>query len=220
MNQILFSKFNQEISKEENRKRKNMLIVFKYQFTISIIIIFLCFAYYLYNLYSTKQKEKISKQLLSNFNINLLYSDTSNYNTSIMEVEESNSKSFIIGLIEIKKLKIAYPILSEVSDELLRISTCRFYGPMPNEIGNLCIAAHNYNDTRFFSKIHQLNLGDSINIYDLQGNVQEYKVTNKYTITSTDTSCTNQDTNGNKEITLLTCNNITGYRLVVKAEAI
>lgn len=166
MNQILFSKFNQEIEKEENKKRKNMLIVFKYQFAISIIIIFICFAYYMYNLYATKQKEKISRQLLSNFNINLLYSDTSDYNTSVVEVEESNNSSFIIGLIEIKKLKIVYPILSEVSDDLLKIATCRFFGPMPNEVGNLCIAAHNYNDTRFFSKIHQLELGDSINIYD------------------------------------------------------
>lgn len=52
------------------------------------------------------------------------------------------------------------------------------------------------------------------------GNVQEYRVTNKYTINSTDTTCTNQDTNGEKQITLLTCNNITGYRLVVKATAV
>lgn len=220
MNQILFSKFNQEIEKQENKKKKKLLIVFKYQFAISIFIIVACFTYYIYNLYSTKQKESISKQLLSNFNINLLYSDTSGYTTSAIEVEESNNSSFIIGLIEIKKLKIIYPILSDVNDELLKIATCRFYGPMPNEPGNLCIAAHNYNDYRFFSRIHQLELGDSINIYDSLGNVLEYKVTDKYTISATDSSCTNQDTNGEKQITLLTCNNITGYRLVVKATAI
>lgn len=220
MNQILFSKFNQEIEKEENKQKKKLLIVFKYQFIISISIIVLCFIYYIYNLYTAKQKENLSKQLLSNFNINLLYADTSGYTTSVIEVEQSNNSSFIIGLIEIEKLKIVYPILSDVSDELLKIATCRFYGPMPNEVGNLCIAAHNYNDYRFFSRINQLVIGDSINIYDSLGNVLEYQVTDKYTISATDSSCTNQDTNGQKQITLLTCNNITGYRLVVKATAI
>ena len=41
MNQILFSKFNQEIEKQENRKKRNLLIVFKYQFAISILVILL-----------------------------------------------------------------------------------------------------------------------------------------------------------------------------------
>ncbi len=220
MNQILFSKFNQEIEKQENRKKRNLLIVFKYQFAISILVIIACVGYYSYNLYSTRQKENLSKQLLSNFNINLLYSDTSGYATSAVEVEESNNSSFIIGLIEIKKLKIIYPILSDVSDDLLKIATCRFYGPLPNEVGNLCIAAHNYNDYRFFSRINQLEIGDSINIYDALGNVLEYHVTDKYIISATDSNCTNQDTNGEKQITLLTCNNMTGYRLVVKASAV
>ena len=33
-----------------------------------------------------------------------------------------------------------------------------------------------------------------------------------------DTSCTSQDTNGNKEITLVTCNNFNGNRLIIKAK--
>lgn len=220
MNQILFSKFNKEIEKEENRKKRRLLIAFKYQFAISILIIVICLGYYMYNLYASRQKENISKQLLSNFNINLLYSDTSGYSTSVIEVEESNNSSFIIGLIEIPKLKIIYPILSEVSDDLLKIATCRFFGPMPNEPGNLCIAAHNYNDYRFFSRLHLLETGDSINIYDSLGNVLEYHVTDKYTTAATDSNCTSQETNGEKRITLLTCNNVTGYRLVVKATAV
>ena len=220
MNQILFSKFNQEIQQEENKKRKKLLIVFKYQFAISILIIVVCFIYYIYNLYTIKQKETISKKLLANFNINLLYADTSGYETSSIEVEESNNSSFIIGLIEIKKLKIIYPILSEVNDDLLKIATCRFYGPMPNEVGNMCIAAHNYHDYRFFSRLNLLEIGDSIYIYDQYGNILEYHVTSKYTIDAYDNSCINQNTNGEKQITLLTCNNASGSRLVVKASAI
>ncbi len=218
MNQILFSKFNQEIEREENKKKKKILIFFKYQFTISILIIIACSAYYLYNLYTTKKKESLSRQLLSNYNINLLYSSNSNYETNVVETQDE--EPFIIGLIEIKKLKIIYPILSDVSDDLLKIAACRFYGPMPNEIGNLCIAAHNYHDYRFFSRINLLETEDLITIYDASGNPLEYKVTKKYTIDAYDNSCINQDTNGEKQITLLTCNNVAGSRTVVKATAI
>lgn len=221
MNQILFSKFNEELEPEDNGKRKKLVVFFKFQLAISIFIILSCFSFYMYNLYSSKQKESVSRQLLSNFNINLLYSDAPEYTTtSIIDVEEETDNSFIIGLIEIEKLNIVYPILSEVSDDLLKIATCRFYGPMPNEVGNLCIAAHNYNDYRFFSRIKQLVTGDSINIYDADGNMLEYHVTDKYTIPANDSSCISQDTNGEKQITLLTCNNLTGYRLVVKATAV
>lgn len=220
MNQILFSKFNQEIEREENKKKKRILIIFKYQFIISILIILLCSAYYMYNLYTTKQKESLSRQLLSNYNINLLYSSDSNYEASITESQNQDEEPFIIGLIEIKKLKIIYPILSDVSDDLLKIAACRFYGPLPNEIGNLCIAAHNYHDYRFFSRINLLEIGDSINIYDASGNALEYKVTAKYTIDAYDHECINQKTNGEKHITLLTCNNVAGSRTVVKATAI
>ena len=219
MNQILFSKFNQEIEREENKKKRRILIIFKYQFTISILIIIICSAYYIYSLYTTKQKENLSKQLLSNYNINLLYSANSNYETNITETKNENEEPFIIGLIEIKKLKIIYPILSDVSDDLLKIAACRFFGPMPNEIGNLCIAAHNYHDYRFFSRINSLEIGDSINIYDASGNSLEYKVTTKYTIDAYDHECINQKTNGEKHITLLTFNNVAGSRTVVKAVA-
>ena len=218
MNQILFSKFDTEIKNEPNRKKKSLLKFFRYQFVFSIVIILLCLSYYIYIIYDTTQKEKLSRKLLSNFNIDMIYSKNSDYDTSQITINDAAQKdSFIIGIIEIKKLKIVYPIVSDVNDDLLKMSTCRFFGPKPNEVGNLCIAAHNYNDTRFFSKIHQLNLNDSINIYDENGNMVKYLVYDKYTIEATDTKCTSQDTNGLREITLLTCNNRTGYRLVVKA---
>lgn len=86
------------------------------------------------------------------------------------------------------------------------------------KFGNLCIAAHNYHDYTFFSRIHLLENGDTINIYDTRGNVAYYTVVDKYTIDAHDTSCINQNTNGEKHITLLTCNNITGSRLIIKAK--
>lgn len=217
MNQIIFSKYNYEIEKKDVKQKKNILGMFKIQFALSIFIILSCTVYYLYNINATKRKEQLSKQLLSTYNINMLYAEEENYSTTLDNIK--NVDPFVIGLIEIKKLDIIYPILSDVNDDYLKIATCRFYGPMPNEIGNLCIAAHNYHDTRFFSQINKLNVGDSINIYDLQGNIIEYIVNDKFTVSAEDSGILTQETNGNRKITLLTCNNRGTNRLVVTAIA-
>ena len=100
---------------------------------------------------------------------------------------------------------------------MLDKSICKFYGPNPNEIGNLCIAGHNYNNNSFFSNLNKLKIGDSIFIEDNLSKILEYKVYRKYETQFTDTTCTSQDTFGNKEITLVTCNNLNGNRIIVKA---
>ena len=91
---------------------------------------------------------------------------------------------------------------------------------MPNEIGNLCIAGHNYVDYKFFSRLHELNINDVITIFDLNGNFKNYSIYKKYEVLSTDVSCTSQETNNLRIVTLLTCNNVNGKRLVVKAKEI
>ena len=40
-------------------------------------------------------------------------------------------------ILKIDKIKLDYPILSEVSEDLLKIAPCRFAGPLPNNVGNL-----------------------------------------------------------------------------------
>ena len=111
-----------------------------------------------------------------------------------------------------------YPILSTSSEKLLEISPCRFYGPMPNEIGNLCIAGHNYANQKHFGKLSSLEKGDLIEIYDSNGSKTNYIIYNKFEVHANDISCTNQNTNNKREVTLVTCNTIKGNRLVVKAK--
>lgn len=125
-----------------------------------------------------------------------------------------------VGTVSIPSLDIMYPILSETSDKLLKVSVCKFWGSDPNEVGNLCIAGHNYRNKKFFSKVPNMKSGDIIKITDLSGNTVSYKVYNKYTVDPEDVSCTSQLTNGKKIVTLITCTNDSKQRVVVKAEAI
>lgn len=209
MNQILFTNDNK--FKKSKKKVKN----FKLIFFVSLIVIIISFSYYIYSYMVSSKKENMSSMLLNTFNIQRLYSAQDNYTTIPLN---NNKDFFVIGSIEIPSIDITYPILSDTNDELLKIAPCRFYGPYPNEIGNLCIAAHNYDDTRFFSGLHRLNIGDKINIYDSSNSLITYYVYDKYEINENDISCTSQNTYGKKEITLVTCNNLNGNRLIVKAK--
>lgn len=85
------------------------------------------------------------------------------------------------------------------------------------KLGNVCIAAHNYDNDKFFSKINTLSNEDLIYIYNLNGKKSEYSVTENFETKFDDTSPTSQDTRGKQEITLVTCNNLNNNRIIVKA---
>ena len=208
MNQIIFSEHeNVKNIKKKNRKKFKLLLY------TSTVLIFCVISYYLYFSYILNQKESISKDLLNTFNLERLYSN-SDYTTIPLN---NNRDYFVIGSIEIPAILISYPILSDTNDILLKIAPCRFYGPYPNEIGNLCIAGHNYDNNTFFSNLYKLNIGDEIRIYNSSNFLIKYFVYDKYETDRNDTSCTSQNTSGNREITLVTCNNFNNNRLIVKA---
>ena len=78
-------------------------------------------------------------------------SSTSDSYTGMTDTyKASNGNTYkIVGKIKIPSINVDYSILSETSDELLKVSVCKFWGANPNQIGNLCIAGHNYWNNRF-----------------------------------------------------------------------
>ena len=219
MNQILGNEL--KINNNSKSGTSNKFIKpkkFKFIFLISLFCIFLCIIFYFFLQYNSFKKEKISKSLVNNFGIQTLYSNNDNYIAQKSSVLTSEENHFVIGLIKIDKINLMYPILSNTTEELLEISPCRFCGPMPNEIGNLCIAGHNYANQKHFGKLSSLEEGDMIQIYDLNGTSLDYAIYKKQEVSSNDTSCLSQNTNGYKEVTLITCNSIKGNRLIVKAK--
>ena len=122
-----------------------------------------------------------------------------------------------IGRIVIPKIGVDYPILSETSVELLKVSVCKFHGGNPNEVGNLCIAGHNYRNSRFFSKVDTLSVGDIIEITDLSKRTIQYEIYDIHTVYENDRSDTTQYTNGRKEVTLITCTDDGEQRIIVRS---
>jgi len=210
MNQIISNQFLLQQPEKKNIKK------FKIVFWICIFIIIICIFILIYLKYNFSEKQKITKNLESKFELQNLYNNNST--KYYAQKLSTNKDPFVIGLLQIDSINLMYPILSTTSDELLKISPCRFFGPMPNEIGNMCIAGHNYANQTHFAKLRNLHEGDVIKIYDLSGNKIDYLVYTISELSANDTSCLNQNTNFSREITLVTCNTVKGNRIVIKAK--
>ena len=125
----------------------------------------------------------------------------------------------VAGRIIIPKINIRYPIISETTDEYLKIAPTKYAGPELNTIGNFCILGHNYKNEQFFSNLSKLNIKDKVFLTSNKGNDMTYSVYDKYEVNENDLECTNQETNGNIELTLITCTSKKNIRLVVKCKA-
>ena len=146
--------------------------------------------------------------------------DSNAKKTKTATYKASNGKSYkVIATLNIPSLGIKYPVLSSTSEELLKISLNKYWGANPNEVGNMCIVGHNYEDSRFFGKLNKIKKGAIVKITDLSGKTLDYEVYDSYVVGPYDTDCTSQLTNGNTEITLITCYKNGTKRLVVKARA-
>lgn len=130
---------------------------------------------------------------------------------------------YIIGRIYIPSIDVDYTIFEsdlDYIDELLKISPTKFWGCEPNEVGNFCIVGHNYRNTKFFSKVPTMNIGDTIELTDYTNRTLIYEVYDKYEVDPDDRQCTSQITNGRKEVTLITCTNDSQRRVIVKAKEV
>lgn len=133
---------------------------------------------------------------------------------------------YSIATISIPKINVNYPIIQgetgseKETEELLKLAPCRFHGPEPNEVGNFCVVGHNYRNSKFFSKVPNLENGDTIDITDLTGRTITYSVYDKYIVSPDQIECTDQRTNGQKEITLITCTYDSQNRVIVKAREV
>lgn len=212
MNQILVTDDNYifltDTTISKKKIKKKYLFVFFISTSICIILIF----YLFYSYFSKLEQRKQTNILKDKYNITTLYAPNQQYNT----LKLSNDLS-IIGLIEIPAINISYPILENSNENLLKISVCRFAGPLPNRTGNLCIAGHNYKNNLMFSKLYKLNINDSIYITDLNNTKLEYIIYEKFKVKQNNLACTANTSD--TQITLVTCNEQNNKeRIIIKAK--
>ena len=230
------------ITPELKKKKK----LYKFEFFLSVFLVCVLLSAYIYAEYDRNKSEQVSHEILANLDLpegdttvaknnilvvvlDELQQEPETIPTQAAQATQKTATGYqyvTVATINIPKINVTYPIIdgptdsAEETEELLKISITRFWGPEPNEVGNFCIVGHNYRNSRFFSKVPNLVEGDTIEITDLSGRTISYKVYTKYQVDPTDVSCTSQLTNGRKEITLITCTDDSKYRVVVKAREV
>ena len=176
---------------------------------IAAVIVGTLVAIKYFNLY---KNESEAKQVIVNINEQLKNNDE-----PIKEINQQIQGHKVVGIIRIPKIELEYPILETTNKETLNLSITKFWGNKINEIGNVSLAGHNNLNGTMFGKTKKLELGDIIELTDIQNVTLKYKVFKMYVIDPNDISCILPEQEGTREVTLITCTNGNKNRLIVKA---
>lgn len=176
---------------------------------IAAIIVGTLVAIKYFNLY---KNETEAKQVIANINEEFKNSDE-----PIKEINQEIQGHKVVGIIKIPKIELEYPILETTSKETLNLSITKFWGNQINEIGNISLAGHNNLNGTMFGKTKKLEVGDIIELTDMQNVTLKYKIFKMYVIDPNDISCILPEQEGTREVTLITCTNGNKNRLIVKA---
>ena len=229
MNQILVTDSLYVTNKLKKKKK-----MYKVQFIMSVIFVFLFSGWYVYSEVQKNACEAVSQDILNDISMDNTISDkplvVALDDTEVVEnnaqvldgkyTDEYGNTYTYESILSIPSLGIEYPVLSETSEELLKISINKFWGGSPNSVGNYCIVGHNYKSGKMFGKLSQMKSGDTIKLTDLSGKTLEYKVYDRYVVDPENVACTSQITNGLKEVTLITCTNGGKQRLIIKCREV
>ncbi len=119
--------------------------------------------------------------------------------------------------LEIPEINLSTNVLQDYTKAGLKVCASKYYGPDANEVGNYCIAGHNYQKENMFNHLIDLKVGDSVYLTDNTNGLVEYQIYDIYKVKPQNTKPLEQNTNGQRELTLITCVNYSKNRLVVKA---
>lgn len=130
-------------------------------------------------------------------------------------------KGYIVSSkLTIPAISLETYILQNYSVNALRVSVTKFWGVDANQIGNFCVAGHNFKNKNMFSNLKKLNIGDRLFISDNEIGKIEYEIYDKFIVFPHETDCLNPETNGKREVTLITCTIDSKQRIIIKAREV
>lgn len=119
-----------------------------------------------------------------------------------------------------------YPILEledinpEEAKAPMKLSIIKYWGGKVNEYGNLSIAGHNNYNGTMFGKTKKLEIGDMVELTDLNNTTIKYQIYDKFVTDPNDVTILHTKDNNIREVTLITCTNGNKERLILKAKEI
>ena len=160
-----------------------------------LVLIFSALSLLFYNSYQEQKAYKETENVLS-----ALESETQNstQDDSSDEITVDVNGYDYIGFIEIPKIEIKLPVLSEWDYTRLKIAPCRQFGSINTD--DIVIAAHNYK--KHFGNLSSLNIGDEIILTDTSKKEHLYSVERVEILNPTDVE---KVQNSGYDLVLYTC---------------
>lgn len=212
---------------QKNNKSKLTIIVGLCLILTSICILTI-YIWKNYNIKKTTNANLEVETSSENVNDENIIAAQENIETESNENEEESEEITkignykVIGKIIIDKIELEDVILEKTTDTSLNLGLTKFWGPGINKPGNISITGHNYKIERskLFSELNNLQKGDTFELEDMDKNRITYKIYDKYTVDPEDTSCIDQNKDGKREVTLITCTKGAQKRIIFKAREI
>ena len=146
--------------------------------------------------------------------------EDSDKNKIVEKIAEEYEGFTVSAKLIIPKIDLDTYVLEEYNTDTMDICPTKYFGPDPNEVGNYCMAAHNYNKENMFNHIIELEIGDTIILKDNENGEVKYEVYDVYKVRPNESEPLSQKTDGRVELTLITCSDYSSKRIIVKAREI
>lgn len=196
----------------ERRKKNKFLSVLK---TIILLLIILIIAYVLIGIYK-ENRISLKEGSKSNFEATRTILEEDN-NVEKVDIDLEYLGYEVVAQLIIPNINLETYVFKDYSKEILDLGPTKFWGPDANEIGNFCIVGHNYKKENMFYNLIDLSVGDEIYLLDNKNGKYTYTIYDIYKVKPNDTTPIEQNINGKREITLITCVNYSNTRLIIKA---
>ena len=216
MKRVIYHRGRRAIKKKINKKK-----------VVGVIFVIIIIVFFVVNMLSKKKDDEQE----ANASVELSNTPQNTTNTIEEEVEEKKYEDVdipeklggydVLGQLVIEKIGVRQNVLSKTENESLKLGVTKFYPPQVdiNEPGNFCICGHNWNN--ILKRLDEMEIGEQFYIITRETKERiDYQIYDKYSCEPTDLSCLDQNQDGKKEVTLITCNPGGLTRLICKAREI
>lgn len=209
--------------KTRMQRRYDKKYLYKRLFSVYVIILIILYVVYIvYDMYKENSIQMIADEAeyeveKTEFDVDISSNKIPIPLTSFERVDFEYEGYTVDSRLECEIIGLKTNVLTSYSDNGLDLCASKYYGPEPNEVGNYIIAGHNYNKENMFNNLINLEINDEITLTDNINGEVKYRVYQIYKTTPDNIAPLSQNTNGKKEVTLITCVNYSKNRLVVKA---
>ena len=137
--------------------------------------------------------------------------------TDVSSLPSKMGKYEVIGQLVIEKIGVKRNILAICDDPALDLSIAKLYGPEVNEPGNFCVCGHR---ETMLKTLDTLKKGDTLYMINKKTKTKvTYEIYKVYECSPYDLSCLDQNEDGKREVTIITCTPSGAKRVVCKARA-